>query len=58
MKIVLVIIVSVLILSACEKEKKCIAKDANGNPLFEVVGTDLCEDQISPENGEYCDCSE
>lgn len=48
-----------MILSSCSKEElKCEAKNAQGDVMYEVIGSDVCEDQITKENGEYCDCSE
>jgi hypothetical protein len=46
-----------IILSSCSKhELKCEAKNSQGDVMYEVSGTDVCEDQISTENEEYCDC--
>lgn len=47
-----------LMLFACSREKECTARDVNGDAMFQTIGQDLCEDQISPENGEYCDCGD
>lgn len=58
MKTVLIIFSMLLLLSACSKKKECTAKNVNGEAMFQTVGQDLCEDQISTENGEYCDCED
>ncbi|MFD1552937.1 hypothetical protein [Putridiphycobacter roseus] len=48
-----------MILSSCNKDKSnCVAKNSQGDRMYEVVGLDVCESQISTENGEYCDCEE
>lgn len=48
-----------LIFFSCSKDElNCVAKNANGEEMYEVVGSDVCEDQISQEKGEYCDCME
>lgn len=47
----------VMIFSSCSKDSSsCVARDAQGDAMYEVVGSDVCNDQISKENGEYCDC--
>lgn len=47
----------ILIMSSCSKDKSsCVARDSQGDEMYEVFGSDVCQDQISPENGEYCDC--
>lgn len=46
-----------LFFASCSKDKlNCVARDAQGDPMYEVVGSDVCEEQISSENGETCDC--
>jgi hypothetical protein len=48
-----------IVLSSCSKDElNCVAKNSQGDVMYEVSGSDVCEDQISSENGEYCDCSE
>lgn len=48
-----------LTLLACSKDKlNCIAKNALGEEMYVVVGSDVCEEQISTANGEYCECME
>lgn len=59
MKNGLLIIGSVLLLSSCTKDKlNCTAHNSNGEAMYEVVGSELCEDQIKPEEGQYCNCQE
>lgn len=49
----------IVILSSCSKDKlNCVAKNSQGDELYEVSGSDICENQINTDNGEYCDCSE
>lgn len=49
----------IIILSSCSKDKlNCVARDSQGDAMYEVAGSDVCENQISTENGEYCDCTE
>ena len=46
------------LLCACTREKAvCVAKSADGTEMYVVEGDDLCEDQISQDNGEYCECN-
>ncbi len=58
MKLIPIVIISlVVIFSSCSKDGlSCVARDAQGNAKYEVIGSDVCNDQVSSENGEYCDC--
>lgn len=60
MKLVVMLSLGVFFLGSCKKDdaKTCIARSADGTEMYEVVGQDVCEDQIDSANGEYCDCSE
>lgn len=60
MRLLLVLSVGVLFLGSCKKDEtqKCIARSADGTPMYEVEGQATCEDQIDRVNGEYCDCSQ
>lgn len=55
----LIIFNLIINLSSCYKQDiNCIVKNAQGEKLYKVVGSDRCEEQISQENGEYCECME
>jgi hypothetical protein len=60
MRLLLMLSVGVLFMGSCKKDdaKTCIARSANGTAMYEVVGADVCDDQIDKANGEYCDCTE
>ncbi|MCG8576509.1 MAG: lipoprotein [Flavobacteriales bacterium] len=59
MKKSLFIIGTLFLLSACVKGKSsCTGYTANGEEMFEVVGSDDCQNQISEADGEYCICYE
>jgi hypothetical protein len=53
------VVLSILIIGACSKtnDTKCIVKNDAGQSLYEVTGTQKCEDQINKSTGEYCDCN-
>lgn len=48
-----------LSLGSCKKDDnaKCIAYSSDGTAMYEVNGSETCNDQIDTANGEYCDCS-
>ncbi|WP_157454277.1 hypothetical protein [Crocinitomix catalasitica] len=48
-----------VLISSCDKgETTCIAKTANGDSKYEIMGETACTDQISTADGEYCDCED
>lgn len=58
MKYLSILLFAVLFASCSKDDAQCVARNAEGEALYEVVGQELCEDQVSLENGEYCDCEE
>ena len=60
MRLIVGISLGLLALGSCKKDDgtKCIARSADGSEMYEVVGKDVCDDQINTANGEYCDCEE
>lgn len=51
-------LISLFAMSACEKASTCTGRAADGETLFTVEGSDLCDSQINKANGEFCDCED
>ncbi|MDA7803624.1 hypothetical protein N8987_03530 [Crocinitomix sp.] len=56
MKKVILIATIALLASSCAKES-CMARNADGEAIYEVVGEKKCQDQINEAEGEYCECA-
>ncbi len=59
MRFLILLSIGLLSLGSCKKddETKCVAYGSDGTAMYEVIGTDVCNEQIDASNGEYCDCS-
>jgi hypothetical protein len=55
-KLSMLFVVAILLVSCSKNKMTCTAKSAQGTELYTVVGEDVCQDQISQEDGEYCNC--
>ncbi len=56
--LIAVSLLTTLVLVSCTKDDcQCTARAANGDALYEVTGSDVCQNQVNTEEGEYCDCN-
>ena len=59
MKTMLLITLIATSFVACNQENlTCLAYSSDGTELYEVMGSEVCENQIDISEGEYCQCSE
>jgi len=57
MKFIVLFYLVINLLSCSKDELNCIARNAQGEEMYVVAGSDVCEEQVSTQNGEYCECN-